>query len=189
MSPTEIEDALFAHPEKLILDACVAGVSGGRTSDEKVPRAWVVLSEAGRQQGESIVLTKLDKWIKDNLSRYKWLRGGLEVVDQVSTGRISMTTLDDTDECAGSEVTYRQGPEESSAERIRDSSNKDFCQALMMDMVSFMYFIQDQFTSCLNGALTNGYQGVIGHNCPMRNPSIVVEHVLPFFHSLHVLLH
>ena len=47
VSPTEIENALLAYPEKLIADVTVAGVSGGRTSDEKVPRAWVVLSEEG----------------------------------------------------------------------------------------------------------------------------------------------
>ena len=51
VSPTEIEDVLLAHPEKLVVDACVAGVSGGRTSDERNPRAWVVLSAAGRAQG------------------------------------------------------------------------------------------------------------------------------------------
>ena len=84
VSPTEIENVLLGHPEKLVKDACVAGISGGRTSDEKIPHAWVVLSRAGRQQGDAIVLTKLEKWIQENLSKYKWLRGGLEVIDEVS---------------------------------------------------------------------------------------------------------
>lgn len=83
VSPTEIEDVLIAHPAKLITDVCVAGVSGGRTSDEKVPRAWVVLSEAGRKAGAQAVVEALEKWSKANLSKYKWLRGGFEVIDEV----------------------------------------------------------------------------------------------------------
>ena len=83
MSPTEIENALLAHPEKLIIDVTVAGVSGGRTSDEKVPRAWVVLSDAGKQRGEKEVVQALHSWVQKNLSKYKWLRGGIEVVDEV----------------------------------------------------------------------------------------------------------
>ena len=48
VSPLEIKDLLLAHPQKLIQDVTVAGVSGGRALDEQVPRAWVVLS-SGRQ--------------------------------------------------------------------------------------------------------------------------------------------
>lgn len=73
----------MAHPDALIVDACVAGVSGGRTSDEKVPRAWVVLSQEGKKRGAAQTLQDLDAWVKKNLSRYKWLRGGIEAVDEV----------------------------------------------------------------------------------------------------------
>jgi acyl-coenzyme A synthetase/AMP-(fatty) acid ligase len=83
VSPLEIEDVLLAHPKKLIIDATVAGVSGGRTSDEKVPHAWVVLSDAGKTMGVDAVKRELDTWHKENLSKYKWLRGGIEVVKQV----------------------------------------------------------------------------------------------------------
>lgn len=83
MSPTEVEDALLAQPDKLIVDVSVAGVSGGRTSDEKNPRAWIVLSEAGKQRGAQETIKTLDDWVKENLSRYKWLRGGYEIVDSV----------------------------------------------------------------------------------------------------------
>ncbi|OCH91611.1 acetyl-CoA synthetase-like protein [Obba rivulosa] len=83
VSPTEIEDVLLAHPEKLIVDACVAGVSGGRTSDERNPRAWVVLSPAGRGLGAQVAVRKLDAWVRENLSKYKWLRGGIEIVQQI----------------------------------------------------------------------------------------------------------
>ena len=83
VSPHEIETVLRAQPDKLIVDVCVAGVSGGRTSDEKVPRGWLVLSDAGKRRGATATTQILDEWAKKNLSRYKWLRGGLEVVDQV----------------------------------------------------------------------------------------------------------
>ena len=80
----EIENVLLAEPRKLITDVTVAGVSGGRTSDEKVPRAWVVLSSAGRNLGEAATIRELKAWHEENLSKYKWLRGGIEVVKAVS---------------------------------------------------------------------------------------------------------
>ena len=83
MSPVEIEDLLLAHPQKLIQDVTVAGVSGGRTLDEKVPRAWVVLSLEGQKLGVAKVVKALEEWHQKNLSKYKWLRGGIEVVKEV----------------------------------------------------------------------------------------------------------
>ena len=85
VSPTEIENAVLAYPERLVSDVAVAGVTGGRTSDERVPRAWVVLSDEGRRRGEKIVVQALHSWIQKSLSKYKWLRGGIEVVDEVRT--------------------------------------------------------------------------------------------------------
>ncbi|KAJ4472965.1 hypothetical protein J3R30DRAFT_3707954 [Lentinula aciculospora] len=88
VSPVEIENVLLAHPEKLITDVTVAGVSGhGRTDDEKVPRAWVVLSASGKRkdkaEGVGSVVKALDEWQKENLSKYKWTRGGIEVVREI----------------------------------------------------------------------------------------------------------
>ena len=84
VSPTEIEETLRQHPEGLIIDVSVAGVSGGRTADERVPRAWVVLSSKGKALGATEVITRLDAWIRETLSQYKWLRGGVGIIDQVS---------------------------------------------------------------------------------------------------------
>jgi acyl-CoA synthetase (AMP-forming)/AMP-acid ligase II len=84
VSPTEIEETLLRHPEGLVIDVSVAGVSGGRTADERVPRAWVVLSPSGKALGAAEVVARLDAWVRDALSRYKWLRGGITVVNQVS---------------------------------------------------------------------------------------------------------
>jgi hypothetical protein len=83
VSPVEIENTLLAHPDKLIIDVSVAGVSGGRISDERVPRAWIVLSPAGTALGEKEVIARLDVWVQERLSRYKWLRGGITCVEMV----------------------------------------------------------------------------------------------------------
>ncbi|KAJ7490693.1 hypothetical protein FB451DRAFT_1389459 [Mycena latifolia] len=83
VSPKEIEDVLFAHPHKLISDVSVAGVSGGRTADEKVPRAWIVLSSEGKKKGAPAVIKALEAWHQESLSKYKWLRGGIEVVKEI----------------------------------------------------------------------------------------------------------
>ncbi|EEB98104.1 hypothetical protein MPER_02447 [Moniliophthora perniciosa FA553] len=84
VSPVEIEDVLLTQPDKLITDITVAGVQGhGRTSDEKVPRAWIVLSEEGKKRGAPTVIKALEEWQQENLSKFKWLRGGIEVVKEV----------------------------------------------------------------------------------------------------------
>jgi hypothetical protein len=83
VSPVEIENVLLSDPDKLIIDATVAGVHGGRTSDELVPRAWVVLSDIGKKRGGREVTSVLEAWTRKNLSKYKWLRGGIQVVLEV----------------------------------------------------------------------------------------------------------
>lgn len=84
VSPSEIENTLREHPSQLIIDVAVAGVKGGRLSSEFVPRAWVVLSNAGKEQGVEAALAALDEWARSRLSKHKWLRGGLQAVDEVS---------------------------------------------------------------------------------------------------------
>jgi acyl-coenzyme A synthetase/AMP-(fatty) acid ligase len=84
VSPTEIENTIREHPSQFVLDVAVAGVKGERLSDELVPRAWVVLSDAGKEQGAEAVLTVLDKWTRSRLSKHKWIRGGFQVVDEVN---------------------------------------------------------------------------------------------------------
>jgi hypothetical protein len=83
VSPVEIENTILAQPDKLITDVSVAGVSGGRTSDERIPRAWIVLSPAGVALGEKEVVSRLNAWVQEHLSRYKWLRGGIGIVEAV----------------------------------------------------------------------------------------------------------
>ncbi|KAF5317551.1 hypothetical protein D9619_013140 [Psilocybe cf. subviscida] len=100
VSPVEIENCLLTHPAHLITDATVAGVTGGRTEDEKVPRAWVVLSDLGKSKewGREKVIKELERWHQENLSKYKWLRGGIEVVDAIPkspTGKTLRRVLQD----------------------------------------------------------------------------------------------
>ncbi|KAG2123813.1 hypothetical protein DEU56DRAFT_43630 [Suillus clintonianus] len=96
VSPVEIENTILAQPDKLITDVTVAGISGGRTSDERIPRAWIVLSPAGAALGEKEVVVRLDAWVQERLSRYKWLRGGIGIVDAIPkspTGKVLRRVL------------------------------------------------------------------------------------------------
>jgi acyl-coenzyme A synthetase/AMP-(fatty) acid ligase len=75
VSPSELEDALLEHPDGLVADAAVAGVLGpGRTPDERVPRAWVILSAAGVARGADTAVAALHEWARTRLSSYKQLR-------------------------------------------------------------------------------------------------------------------
>ncbi|KAJ7342708.1 hypothetical protein DFH08DRAFT_1010977 [Mycena albidolilacea] len=110
VSPKEIEDVLLAQPDKLITDVSVAGVSGGRTSDEKVPRAWIVLSAAGTKKGEAAVIKILEAWHQKALSKYKWLRGGIEVVKEIPktpTGKTMRRVLQDQYELRAKKATAK----------------------------------------------------------------------------------
>jgi 4-coumarate--CoA ligase len=85
VAATEVEDTLLDHPEKLVRDACVAGVDNGRGDGSLFVRAWVVLTDKGGGQTESVVASKLEKFVRNRLSKHKWLTGGIEVVDSVSS--------------------------------------------------------------------------------------------------------
>jgi acyl-CoA synthetase (AMP-forming)/AMP-acid ligase II len=84
VAATEVEDTLLEHPEKLVKDACVSGVDNGRGDGSLFVRAWVVLTPEGVKRGSDVVANKLDEWVKQRLSKHKWITGGFEVVDSVS---------------------------------------------------------------------------------------------------------
>lgn len=92
VSPSELESFLLSPSSSstcvapLITDVAVAGVStshSSRTKDELVPRAWVVPSLAGRSLGERELTRRVENAVKEGMSKYKWLRGGVEIVDEV----------------------------------------------------------------------------------------------------------
>ncbi|KMQ48494.1 4-coumarate-CoA ligase [Trichophyton rubrum] len=83
VAATEVEDILLSHPDRLVRDACVAGVDNGRGDGGLFPRAWVVLSEEGRRRDANQVVVQLDEFVKSRLSKYKHLAGGIEIVDSI----------------------------------------------------------------------------------------------------------
>ncbi|KAJ9650239.1 hypothetical protein H2198_010451 [Neophaeococcomyces mojaviensis] len=83
VAATEVEDTLLDHPERLVVDACVAGVDNGRGDGSLFPRAWVVLSPEGKKQGEATVARKLNEYVAQRLSKHKHLAGGIELVDSI----------------------------------------------------------------------------------------------------------
>jgi len=51
----------------------------------------VVPSIAGRAIGQRELIRKIDECVKEGMSKYKWLRGGVEVIDEIPknpTGKI-----------------------------------------------------------------------------------------------------
>jgi len=95
VAATEVEDTLLSHPEGLVSDACVAGVDNERGDGSLFVRAWVVLSPEGREQSEDSVVRKLNEYVQLRLSRHKWLTGGIEMVDSVSTAQSLESTSAD----------------------------------------------------------------------------------------------
>ena len=110
----------MAQPDGLITDAAVAGVSGGRTSDEKIPRAWVVLSQVGEKRGAAETIKALEEWTQRNLTKQKWLRGGFEIVVEVrilalgeECGEVNNSESPDT------QVAHREGTKEGATGWVR----------------------------------------------------------------------
>jgi acyl-coenzyme A synthetase/AMP-(fatty) acid ligase len=69
----------------------------------------VVLSPAGRSIGEEEVKRRLDVWVKETLSKFKQLRGGIEVVDAIPkspTGKVLRRVLQERYE-AGHKVVAK----------------------------------------------------------------------------------
>ncbi|KIL66827.1 hypothetical protein M378DRAFT_177653 [Amanita muscaria Koide BX008] len=84
----------FTGRAKLIEDVTVAGVSGDRTLDEQV----IVLTDEGKKLAEAIVRKELERWSQENPSKYKWLRGGIEIMNEISkspTGKALRKELQD----------------------------------------------------------------------------------------------
>ena len=110
----------MAQPDGLITDAAVAGVSGGRTSDEKIPRAWVVLSQAGEKRGSAEIIKVLKEWTQRNLTKQKWLRGGIEIVVEVWNFICHEEGLEaNSSERLDTKVAHREGTKEGATGWVR----------------------------------------------------------------------
>jgi 4-coumarate--CoA ligase len=89
VAATEVEDTLLHHPEGLVKDACVAGVDNGRGDGSLKVRAWVVVTPEGRSLGADELDRRLRQHVEKQLSRHKWITGGIQVVDSVSLRRMT----------------------------------------------------------------------------------------------------
>ncbi|KAI0587235.1 CaiC, Acyl-CoA synthetases (AMP-forming)AMP-acid ligases II [Pyrenophora tritici-repentis] len=131
VAATEVEDTLLEHPERLVRDACVAGVDNGRGDGSLFVRAWVVLSPEGEKQGEEAVAKKLHGFIEGRLSRHKWMTGGIEVVESDAIRKNAEARDAGSVPCAYEEqqwqrkaiVYYTSAPSISSAKSV-DYSDK-----------------------------------------------------------------
>ncbi|XP_060076476.1 probable 4-coumarate--CoA ligase 1 [Ylistrum balloti] len=74
VAPAELEDILLRHPG--IQDAAVIGVQDEDAGE--VPRAYVV-----SKPNQTLSCENVSKYVEDNVSPYKKLRGGVEIVEQV----------------------------------------------------------------------------------------------------------
>lgn len=73
VSPTELESVVFAHP-----GVADVGVIGVPTSDgNELPRAYVVRKSA------YLGATEVLDWVRNRVSGYKQLRGGVFFVDEI----------------------------------------------------------------------------------------------------------
>jgi 4-coumarate--CoA ligase len=92
VAATEVEDTLLDHPERLVRDACVAGVDNGRGDGSLKVRAWVVVTSKGQGLGQAELEKRLQQHVEKQLSRHKWITGGIEVVESVSPSKTEMNT-------------------------------------------------------------------------------------------------
>jgi acyl-CoA synthetase (AMP-forming)/AMP-acid ligase II len=93
--PSELEGKLLQHPD--VEDACVVGVWVEELATE-VPLGFVVLSAAGKENGEKESVEGIHTWLNERVAGHKRLRGGIRVIDAVpksASGKILRRTLRD----------------------------------------------------------------------------------------------
>lgn len=102
VSPVELEEAILGVPG--VADAAVAGIFDNRRQTE-VPRAYVVPKDASvaEQIGRGILTpemrslaTDVKQWIEGRSAHYKWLKGGILIVQKIpksSAGKIQRREL------------------------------------------------------------------------------------------------
>ncbi|KFY17770.1 hypothetical protein V491_04936 [Pseudogymnoascus sp. VKM F-3775] len=88
VAPAELEAVLLENEH--IADAAVVGIKFG---EEELPRAYVAIQEASKGQ---ITPQDIEHWIKSQVSKYKYLTGGVVFVRQVpklESGKIQRRVL------------------------------------------------------------------------------------------------
>lgn len=78
VAPAELESHLLAHPA--VSDCVVIGTYSEREGE--VPKAFVVKDASAKGSDEEIIKA-IVKHVEDVKSNHKWLRGGVEFIDEV----------------------------------------------------------------------------------------------------------
>lgn len=80
VAPAELEAHLLAHPA--VADCVVIAVPSEREGE--VPKAFVVKSnEIGIEESNAMVKRDIAKWVEKHKAKHKWLKGGIEFIDEV----------------------------------------------------------------------------------------------------------
>jgi 4-coumarate--CoA ligase len=91
VAPAELEDLLLGNP--LVEDVAVIGIAHDYAGE--VPKAYVVLKE-DEKTDEERARDVLTQYVRERLSRHKWLDGGIEFVDEIpksTSGKILRRVL------------------------------------------------------------------------------------------------
>lgn len=93
VAPAELEAHLQAHPS--VADCAVIGVFDENAGER--PKAFVVKrNSAGKK--DAALREELHKHVRDHKTRYKWLSGGIEFLEEIprsASGKILRRTLRD----------------------------------------------------------------------------------------------
>lgn len=79
VAPAELEEALLAHP--FVQDCAVISVRD--KLDQELPKAYIVRASAAAEHTGREVEEAICKHIQKQKAKYKWLAGGVELVDAI----------------------------------------------------------------------------------------------------------
>lgn len=78
VAPAELEAVLIGSPH--VADAAVVGIRFEEDGEEW-PRGYVVLQDSAKKAG--IREKDVEQWVAGRVARYKWLRGGVKLMDEI----------------------------------------------------------------------------------------------------------
>lgn len=79
VAPAELEAHLLSHPS--VDDCAVIAVPHDR--DGEVPKAFVVTPKSMASRKDEDIAAEITKHVQDHKAHYKWLKGGIEFVDEI----------------------------------------------------------------------------------------------------------
>lgn len=86
VAPAELEAHLLTHPA--VNDCAVIQVPDDEAGE--VPKAFVVKSPSvGLEESDRMLARDIQKHVEKTKARYKWIKGGVEFIDEVSTALIT----------------------------------------------------------------------------------------------------